>query len=241
MSRAPETIPVLQLALATVPAAVLISVLYRWSIKGGTALYASVRMVVQLILIGYVLAYVFTKGGTGLVGLLLCFMLGAASWIALRPFSGSSPKLFLRVMLAVAGGCLPSLAVISLGVLRLENPLEPTVIVPLAGMLFANAMNSVSIGGERFFSECAKGAEPVAARNTGMQAALIPLINSMLAVGLVSLPGMMTGQILAGTSPLVAVRYQIMVMFTIFASSGLAAAIFLQRSEKAFRNQNPGA
>jgi putative ABC transport system permease protein len=69
-------------------------------------------------------------------------------------------------------------------------------------------------------------------------AALIPQVNSFLAVGLVSLPGMMTGQILAGTSPLDAVRYQIMVMAMIMGSAGMAVAVFLVRRVK--REQAPG-
>ncbi len=65
------------------------------------------------------------------------------------------------------------------------------------------------------------------ARRAALDAALIPQINGLLAVGLVSLPGMMTGQILAGVEPLVAVRYQIMVMAMVFGSGGLAAVLYL--------------
>ena len=69
----------------------------------------------------------------------------------------------------------------------------------------------------------------VNARNTAWNAALIPQVNSFLAVGLVSLPGMMTGQILANADPLEAVRYQIMVMAMVMGSAGLAVAVFLVR------------
>ena len=65
-----------------------------------------------------------------------------------------------------------------------------------------------------------------------MQAALIPVINSLFAVGLVSLPGMMTGQILSGVSPLIAARYQIIVMCMIFPSAGISTAIFLALARK---------
>ena len=67
-----------------------------------------------------------------------------------------------------------------------------------------------------------------------LRTALIPIINSLLAVGLVSLPGMMTGQILSGVSPLIAVRYQIMVMCMIFGSAGITSAIFLHLIKKHF-------
>ena len=89
--------------------------------------------------------------------------------------------------------------------------------IPLAGMAFANAMNSVSLASERLQAEIDNGNSGIKARNTAFQASLIPTINSLFAVGLVSLPGMMTGQILSGVSPLIAVRYQIMVMCMIFA------------------------
>ncbi|MEP1779528.1 ABC transporter permease, partial [Reichenbachiella sp.] len=71
------------------------------------------------------------------------------------------------------------------------------------------------------------GVDYTEARNTALRAALIPITNSLFAVGLVSLPGMMTGQILSGVSPLIAVRYQIMVMCMAFGSAGISVALFL--------------
>ena len=65
-----------------------------------------------------------------------------------------------------------------------------------------------------------------------MQTAMIPVINALFAVGLVSLPGMMTGQILSGVSPLIAARYQIMVMLMIFSAAGLSTALFLYAVSK---------
>ena len=99
--------------------------------------------------------------------------------------------------------------------------------VPLGGMIFSNAMNTVSLAAERFEAETANQAPYEQARRTALQTALIPLINSLFAVGLVALPGMMTGQILSGVSPLIAVRYQIMVMCMTFGSAGIAAVCYL--------------
>ena len=93
-------------------------------------------------------------------------------------------------------------------------------------MTIANCMNTVSLAAERFESELTN--HPYnEARHTAMSAALIPTINSLFAVGIVSLPGMMTGQILSGVDPLIAVRYQIVVMCMIFGSSGIASASYL--------------
>ena len=99
--------------------------------------------------------------------------------------------------------------------------------VPLAGITFANSMNSVSLAAERLHAEMARGEDYLTARKIALNAALIPITNALFAVGLVSLPGMMTGQILSGISPLIAVRYQIMVMCMLFGSAVISAALFV--------------
>ena len=111
--------------------------------------------------------------------------------------------------------------------LRLDPWYLPRYMIPLAGMVFANAMTAVSLAAERLFAELGHGDSWEEARKMAFQAAMIPVVNSLFAVGLVSLPGMMTGQILSGVSPLIAARYQIMVMCMIFASAGISTAIFL--------------
>jgi putative ABC transport system permease protein len=94
-------------------------------------------------------------------------------------------------------------------------------------MIFANSMNAVSISAERYENESERGSSYMEARATAYKAALIPIINSLFAVGLVSLPGMMTGQILSGVDPLIAVRYQMMVMLMILGSAGISVAVYL--------------
>ena len=83
------------------------------------------------------------------------------------------------------------------------------------------------INAERLQAELEQGKNFLEARNLAFQTGMIPVINALFAVGLVSLPGMMTGQILSGVSPFIAARYQIMVMCMIFASAGLSTALFL--------------
>jgi len=104
-------------------------------------------------------------------------------------------------------------------------------VIPLAGMVFASAMNSISISisicAEGFQSERNRGEKITVAREFAFKAALIPITNALFDVGLVSLPGMMTGQIIAGVDPPIAARYQIMVMCMLFSSAGLSAACFL--------------
>ncbi len=222
-----DTIPMWNLAIGLLPAVVVLVIIYRWLLDIRTALWALARMLVQLFLVGYVLITIFQTNDSWLILAALALMLSAASWIALGPVREQRRRPYPRVWASIAVGGGLTLALITQGVLRLEPWFEPRFLIPLGGMIFANAMNSVSISAERFSAELAGGAEYLSARQTALRAALIPLINSLFAVGIVSLPGMMTGQILSGVDPLVAARYQIMVMGMVFGSGGISAACFL--------------
>lgn len=222
-----EPIPIEQLALAFIPVAVVVAILYRWSTDGAMALYAIARMLIQLILIGYVLTYIFTAEHSLIVCGVLAIMLLVASWIALRPLDGGRSSYYGKALLAISLGGILTLALITQGVLRLDPWFSPPKMIPLAGMIFAGSMNAVSLAGERLQSEMKRSSPYAEARRTALSAALIPITNSLFAVGLVSLPGMMTGQILSGVHPLVAARYQIMVMCMLFGSTGISAACFL--------------
>jgi len=94
-------------------------------------------------------------------------------------------------------------------------------------MIFAASMNSISLAAERIGSEMERGVSYIEAKAVALNAALIPITNSLFAVGLVSLPGMMTGQILSGVSPFIAARYQLMVMCMMFIAAGFSAVLFL--------------
>ncbi len=220
-------IPLIQLAIAFVPVLLVLAVLYHWSLGAGTAIYALTRMLAQLLLIGYCLSYLFGTESATVVLLVLAVMVFASSWIALRTVSENRGQLYKLSLLSIAvGGGLP-LITVSFAVLQLNPWYLPRYMIPLAGMIFANSMNSVSLAADRLRAELQHSNCWTEARNSAMHAAMIPNINSLFAVGLVSLPGMMTGQILSGISPLIAVRYQIMVMCMIFASAGISAALFL--------------
>lgn len=216
---------------ALIPVAVMGIIYIRWTQDTRTIPYALLRMILQLILIGYILTYIFTTHHSWLVAGVLTVMLSAAGIIALRPMAHTTPKLYLKAFVAIASGGLFTLAVIIFGVLGLEPWYEPRFVIPLAGMIFANAMNSVSIAAERFESEVSSGKRYTEARSDTYKAALIPIINALFAVGLVSLPGMMTGQILSGVDPLIAARYQMMVMLMVLGSAGISVAVYLKLIE----------
>jgi UDP-glucose/iron transport system permease protein len=216
-----------QLALAFVPVLITLLILFRWSFGIANAAYALGRMVIQLLAIGYVLAWIFQADNGLLIVLVLVIMLLAAAWIAVGTVREQRRQLLSASLLSIILGGGLTLLLITQLVLQIDPWYLPHYMIPLAGMVFANAMTAVSLAAERLYSELGHNMSWEEARIKAYQAAMIPVINSLLAVGLVSLPGMMTGQILSGVSPLIASRYQIMVMCMIFASAGISTALFL--------------
>ncbi|MCF7980412.1 MAG: ABC transporter permease [Pseudomonadales bacterium] len=227
MNHTIQTIPLLNLAISFVPVIVALFILFKWSLNASNALYAVVRMLIQLLLIGYFLTFIFESDSAPLILVILAVMVVASSWIALGTVKKHQHRLYIRAFGSIAIGGGLTLALITQAVLRLDPWYWPQYMIPLAGMIFANSMNSVSLAAERFYAEISRNIPYHEARNIAFQASLIPVVNSLFAVGLVSLPGMMTGQILSGVSPLIAVRYQIMVMCMIFGSSAITTVCFL--------------
>ena len=227
MSDSIQTIPFANLALAFLPVIGVIVILWKWKLDYKNSLYAVGRMLIQLLLIGYFLAYIFESDNAGVVVAVLTVMLFSSSWIALGNVKISKRKLYAKSFGAITVGGGLVLFLITQLTLNLQPWYLPSNMIPLAGMIFANAMNSVSLAGERMEAEISRNIPYEQARIIALQASLIPIVNSLFAVGLVSLPGMMTGQILSGVSPFIAARYQIMVMCMIFGSAGISAAIFL--------------
>lgn len=217
-----------------IPVAIVIVIYIRWTEDKSTLFYALFRMLIQLILIGYVLTYIFNVDSPYLVLLILSVMLIAASIISMRPLEKRQNEFYFHAFISIFIGSIFTLSMVVFGVLDLDPWYEPRYLIPLAGMIFANAMNAVSIAAERLESEINRGNVYIEARVTSYKAALIPRINILFAVGLVSLPGMMTGQILSGVDPLIAVRYQIMVMLMILGSAGISVAIYLMFLKKRY-------
>ena len=227
MNNTIQIIPLTKLALSFLPVLVVIVILYKWRMEYRNALYAISRMLVQLLLIGYFLAYLFRSESWLMISLVLAVMLIASSLIALRTAGKKQNRLFTQALISIALGGGLTLIWVTQGVLELSPWYYPRFMIPLAGMIFANALNSISLAVERLESELDRGIAFLEARKIAFRASLIPITNSLFAVGLVSLPGMMTGQILSGVSPLIAVRYQIMVMTMVFGAAGISAAVFL--------------
>ncbi len=217
----------LQLAFAFIPALLALLIFFYWSRDGGNALYAVGRMLLQLLVIGYALTYIFEAEHPAIILGVLSIMLLAAAWIALNSVGALRRAWLPKAVIAIGVVGLAVLGLVTQLVLKVEPWFAPNYLIPLAGMIFANTMNAVSLAAERFHSESEGGMTYELARRKAFKAAMIPVVNSLLAVGLVSLPGMMTGQILSGVSPLVAARYQIVVMSMLFGAAGLSTAWFL--------------
>jgi len=238
MNESIQNIPLFNLLIAFIPVLLVLGVFHKWSLRSGYASYAVLRMLLQLMLVGYFLAYIFEVAESWPVLIILGVMVFTSSWIALGAIQQQRKGFYVTALVSISLGGGLILLLITQWVLKLDPWFLPRYMIPLAGMIFASAMNSVSLTAERLVAETNKGMAFEDARGIALQAAMIPVINSLFAVGLVSLPGMMTGQILSGVSPMIAARYQVMVMCMLFASSGISAAVFLLMIEKKFAASN---
>ena len=202
---------------------------------GRRLLVAAAATVVQLILIGLVLQWVFRLNRWYLVVGIMSVMTLAASRAAIQRTQFRWPGLWLGSVasLWLSSWLVALLALLAL--LRVEPWYSPHYAIPLLGMILGNSLNGVSLGLDRLGSELTARRDQVEAQlalgatrweaarrpiQEAVRTGMVPTINAMMVVGVVSLPGMMTGQLLAGVSPIEAVKYQIVIMFLI--SSGTA-------------------
>ena len=216
-----------ELSIIIAPAICVIFILYYWNLEWKNYVYAFSRMLIQLLLIGYCLSYIFLAENSLIILLILLAMVFLASWISLGIIPENRLKLLKFAFIAIIVGGGLNLVLVTQFILKLDPWYMPRYMIPLAGMVFASSMNGISLAAERLRAELERNIKYKKAKVIALKAALIPITNSLLAVGLVSLPGMMTGQILSGVSPHIAVRYQIMVMCMIFSSVGLSSYLFL--------------
>ena len=230
----------IQLAAATllVVAAGVVSLALRLGIERRLAV-AAVRTVIQLGLLGLILEQVFAlRNALLVVGILLLMTVFAAREAAGRASRGYRGAM-ADAWLALAVSCFAVGGIVTQVVVGVEPWYEPQYVIPLLGMILGNSLTGIALGLDRFLDHLATrhgswlniaeielrvvfGAnrrEALAAPlRDAVRTGMVPIINSMAAAGIVSLPGMMTGQILAGSPPLQAVAYQIVVMFMIAAA-----------------------
>ena len=227
------------LAIATglVLVAGIISLIMRLKIERRLVI-AAFRSIVQLLLVGYVLRWVF--GLESLYALLpvFAFMIFTASHTAVRRPTRAFPGISWGATITLIASGLITTVTATRFIVGVHPWYEPQYMIPLLGMVLGNTMNAISLCTDHLLETLAERRSEVemelamgasrweAARGPVAQAvrrAMIPIMNTMMVVGIVSLPGMMTGQILAGADPVVAVKYQIMIIFMIAAGTSLGS------------------
>lgn len=205
-------------------------------------LIAAVRTVVQLLLIGLVLETLFAYSAWYWVGLLgLTMLLIAGREVMARQQRRLSGLWGYGLGTSAMFVSSFSITVLALLVVIQPQPwYQPQYAVPLLGMMLGNTMTGIALGLDRLTENAYRRRAEVEGRlalgedwssaiaelrREAMRAGTIPIINAMAAAGVVSLPGMMTGQILAGAPPLEAVKYQILIMFLISAGTGFGTVV----------------
>ena len=205
-----------QLALLLVGVVIAISVRQGLGI-GRDLVVGSLRAVVQLYLVGLILAVVFQAARWYWILFMLAVMTAVAAQAATSRLAKPMPHARRIAALALTVSTAVTLAYVIGVIVRVRPWYEPQYIIPIAGMILGSAMTSAALAGDRLQGDLRVRADEVEARlalgfsgresvqpmaRTALRAAMIPTVNGMMTVGLVQLPGMMTGQILAGSSPL---------------------------------------
>lgn len=238
----------LSLALGLILIAVGIS---RWQKLGLVKdfVIGTIRTIVQLVLVGYMLVYIFAVDRWYFTLAILALMLIVAVKAAIGRQKKVNPQLKWMTASAMLLGSGLTLVYVTTLIVRVEPWHNPRYLIPLFGMIVGSSMNGAAIAIERLNSEMeTRGGEIEAFLALGanyrqasvqpvrqaLRASLIPTVNGLMVVGIVTLPGMMTGQILAGSSPLTAVRYQIVVVFMQAAAVAVTTAVVTLWYRKTF-------
>jgi putative ABC transport system permease protein len=233
-----------QLGLAMLLVVVLVAISARQALGlERDLLVGTARTLVQLYLVGLILATVFTAARWYWVLLILAVMAGIATHAAVSRLAKPIPGIYWIAATALTLSTAATLAWVIGVVVRPRPWWEPQYLIPIAGMILGNSMTSAALAGDRLQADQATRRDEVEARlalgfsgreavqplvRAALRAAMIPTVNGMMTVGVVQLPGMMTGQILAGASPLVAIRYQIVVVFMLAVATAVGSLLFVR-------------
>jgi putative ABC transport system permease protein len=206
----------------------------------------TIRTFAQLFLLGYILRLIFELENSAVVLAIFTFMILFAAWEIRGRLKEKEVAFFWPVFISMLLSYFTVTYIVTLFIVAVEPWWKPQYFITLAGMIIGNSMNATAIALERLLSELRGRRLEVEARlclgatykeasqdmfRNAMRAGMIPSINSMMAAGIVFIPGMMTGQILAGSDPLQAIRYQIVVMVMLVGSTAMSTllAVYLVR------------
>ncbi len=193
----------------------------------------TIRTFIQLVAIGYLLKYIFTMRKWYVILLMIFIMAIVAGYNAVRRQKKKVKGLFPITTFSIFLGAFVAMFSLIFLILGVKPWYEPQYLIPISGMMLGNAMNAAALVVDRLMADAksrrweieaslALGASPLKAVKPLLQdaarTAMMPTINAMMVVGIVQLPGMMTGQIIGGVAPEQSVRYQIIIMYMLATS-----------------------
>ena len=231
----------LQLALCTVFVVVAGtgSAVLRLGLEKDLA-WGTVRTFAQLFLVGYVLRSVFQLSNPYLVLLIFVWMVFWAAHAIRGRVKERQVAIFAPTFISMVASYTMVTVVVTAFIIQVDPWYSPQYFIPLGGMIAGNSMNAITIALERMFTELRRERPRIElALALGgtyreatadilrdcIRAGMIPSINALMTVGLVSLPGILTGQILAGADPMTSIKYQIIVMLMLVASTAIGSII----------------
>jgi putative ABC transport system permease protein len=240
-----NVIPLTAVDLSIAASLVIFLALLTWYLRLGMSyrvLVAGIRTIVQLLLLGLVLEYLFATSHPLLIGLIAFGMLAVAGREVMarqqRPFAGIWGYGLGTLTMFISSF---AITVFSLNVIVNPEPWYlPQYAIPLLGMMLGNTMTGVALTLDNLTQHAWQQRSIIEQRlmlgedwhhairdisRQSLRTGLIPIVNSMAAAGIISIPGMMTGQVLAGSSPMEAAKYQILIMFMITAGTGFATVL----------------
>ena len=209
-------------------------------------LIATTRMTIQLTVMGYILMVVFQHPKWYISLLMLAVMLSFAMYNAMKRVRYEMSKELKHLMIiSMAIGYLVTAVVFILFVLQVDPWFDPQYVIPISGMIIGNAMTGIALGANRLCTNMQDHHEEIenslmlgATSKDAFDSAILPTMNNMLTMGIVSLPGMMTGQILSGTFPLTAIKYQIGIMLAILGCTAITVVLFVTLGYRTFFNES---
>ncbi len=245
---------VVQVALAYIFVVIVLIIVRTRGIKREKEIIiSSIRMTLQLVLVGYLLVYIFNYPNPFITIGIILLMEVFAVYTIFKKFKKQLSKGLQKVIaVSMSVGTLSCLVYFLLVVVRISPWYDPQYFIPIAGMLVGNSMTGISLGVKSLLEGMTVrraaveealilGATPQDASrsiiNSTFDAAILPTINSMVGMGIVFLPGMMTGQILSGTDPTTAISYQIAIMLGILGAVALTVFIMLHWGYRTFFNK----
>ena len=242
----------LALCLGLIGMAIALSLWRKLALEKQLA-YSAVRSLMQLIAIGYILDIVFAIDNWLIVLAILGVMIAIASIVTRNRIDQKLSGLLATVILSLVASSAFTLGYVILLIVQPDRWYEPRYLIPLAGMLFGNAMNAASLAGDRLLNAInrnrleiethlclgATGKQAITSyQREAIRTGLIPTLNNMIVMGLVSLPGMFTGQVLGGSNPRDAASYQILILFAIVLVNLMTTILITEGIYKRFFNQD---